>query len=75
MITQTGLGAANTWAGWAQTNNTKNLETLEDTMTTLSIVYFTGSGHTTKMAEAIAKGAGAVAGTQVQVLPIQSEDR
>ena len=43
-------------------------------MTNLSIVYFSGSGHTTKMAEAVAKGAGVVAGTQVQVLPIQSED-
>ncbi|MCX6929921.1 MAG: flavodoxin family protein, partial [Verrucomicrobia bacterium] len=43
-------------------------------MTSISVVYFSGTGHTTKMAEAIAKGAGAVAGTQVQVLPIQSED-
>ena len=43
-------------------------------MTTLSIVYFSGSGHTTKMAEAVAKGAGAVAHTQVQVLAIQGED-
>jgi NAD(P)H dehydrogenase (quinone) len=43
-------------------------------MTNLSIVYFSGSGHTTKMAEAIVKGAGVVAGTQVQVLPIKSED-
>ena len=43
-------------------------------MTNLSIVYFSGSGHTTKMAEATAKGAGAVAGTQAHVLPIQSED-
>ena len=44
-------------------------------MPTLSIVYFSGSGHTTKMAEAIAKGASPVAGTQVHVLPIQSENR
>ena len=44
-------------------------------MTTLSIVYSSGSVHTTKMAEAIAQGAGPVAGTQVHVLPIQSEDR
>ena len=43
-------------------------------MTTLSIVYFSGSGHTTKMAEAVAKGAGAVAGTQVHLLAIQGED-
>jgi hypothetical protein len=75
VITQTGLGAANTWAGWARTNNTKNIEKLQDTMTTLSIVYFPGSGHTTKMAEAIAKGASTVADAQVNVLPIQSEDR
>jgi len=43
-------------------------------MTTVSIVYFSGSGHTTKMAEAVAKGAGAVAGTQVNLLAIQGED-
>jgi NAD(P)H dehydrogenase (quinone) len=43
-------------------------------MTNLSIVYFSGSGHTTKMAEAVAKGAGAVPDTQVHVLAIQGED-
>ena len=43
-------------------------------MTNISIVYFSGTGHTAKMAEAIAKGVSAVAGTQVQVLPIQSEE-
>jgi NAD(P)H dehydrogenase (quinone) len=43
-------------------------------MINLSIVYFSGSGHTTKMAEAVAKGAGAVAGTQVHLLAIQGED-
>lgn len=44
-------------------------------MTTLSIVYFSGSGHTSKMAEAIAKGVRPVADAQVYVLPVQSEDR
>ena len=43
-------------------------------MTSISIVYFSGTGHTMKMAEAVAKGVSAVPGTQVQVLPIQSED-
>jgi NAD(P)H dehydrogenase (quinone) len=43
-------------------------------MTNVSIVYFSGSGHTTKMAEAVAKGAGAVPGTQVHILAIQGED-
>lgn len=43
-------------------------------MTNVCIVYFSGSGHTTKMAEAVAKGAGATAGTQVHVLAIQGED-
>lgn len=40
----------------------------------LSIVYFSGSGHTAKMAEAVAQGARSVPGSQVQVLPIEGKD-
>ncbi len=42
-------------------------------MSTVSIIYFSGSGHTTKMAEAVAQGAAAV-GTKVNLLPISGED-
>jgi flavodoxin len=31
-------------------------------MSTISIVYFSGTGHTTKLAEAVQKGAASVAG-------------
>lgn len=41
---------------------------------TVSIVYFSGSGHTAQMAEAVAKGARAVPGVQVQVHAIRGED-
>lgn len=41
---------------------------------TVSIVYFSGAGHTAQMAEAVAKGARAVPGVQVQVHAIRSED-
>ncbi len=37
-------------------------------MTTVSIVYHSGTGHTAKMAEAVAKGAGSVADVKVQIL-------
>jgi len=43
-------------------------------MTTISIVYHSGSGHTTKLAEAVAKGAGAVAETKVNLLSISGKD-
>ena len=42
-------------------------------MTTVSVVYFSGSGHTAKMAEAVAKGAAAT-GAKVHLLPIRGED-
>jgi NAD(P)H dehydrogenase (quinone) len=43
-------------------------------MSIVSIIYFSGSGHTAKMAEALAKGASAVAGTEVRVHAICGED-
>jgi NAD(P)H dehydrogenase (quinone) len=43
-------------------------------MTTVSIVYHSGSGHTTKLAEAVAKGAGSVADVKVQLLAIHGKD-
>ena len=42
-------------------------------MTTVSIVYHSGSGHTAKMAEAVAKGAGAVADVKVNLLAIAGD--
>jgi NAD(P)H dehydrogenase (quinone) len=43
-------------------------------MTTVSIVYHSGSGHTAKMAEAVARGAGFHSGVNVQLLPISGKD-
>jgi NAD(P)H dehydrogenase (quinone) len=43
-------------------------------MSTLSIIYFSGSGHTAKLAEAVAKGASSVEGTTVHLLAINAED-
>jgi len=45
-----------------------------NTMSIISVVFFSGSGHTTKMAEAVAKGATAVPGAQVQLHAIRGED-
>jgi NAD(P)H dehydrogenase (quinone) len=42
-------------------------------MTTVSIIYFSGFGHTTKLAEAVARGA-ASAGAKAQLVPIRNED-
>jgi NAD(P)H dehydrogenase (quinone) len=42
-------------------------------MTTVSVLYFSGSGHTAKMAEAVAKGA-AASGPKVNLLPLCGED-
>ena len=50
-------------------------QTNRDTiMTTVSIVYHSGAGHTAQMAEAVAQGARTVAGTQVSLLRIQGSD-
>ena len=43
-------------------------------MSTLSIIYFSGAGHTTKLAEAVAKGASSVNGVNVQLVAIDGED-
>jgi NAD(P)H dehydrogenase (quinone) len=42
-------------------------------MATVAIVYFSGSGHTHLMAQAIAKGANKVTGTKVELLQITGE--
>lgn len=42
-------------------------------MSTVAIVYFSGSGHTHLMAEAIAEGANTVPGTTVELLRITGE--
>ncbi|GAA6621928.1 flavodoxin family protein [Scytonema sp. NUACC26] len=42
-------------------------------MPTVSIVYFSGSGHTHLMAQAVAEGAGKVEGTTVELLRIVGE--
>ncbi len=39
-------------------------------MSTVSVVYHSGMGHTTMMAEAVAKGAGGVAGVDVNLISI-----
>jgi NAD(P)H dehydrogenase (quinone) len=43
-------------------------------MATVSIIYFSGSGHTTKLAEAVNKGAGSVAGVKTNLVAINGED-
>ena len=43
-------------------------------MTTISVIYHSGMGHTAKMAEAVAEGAGSVAETQVHLLAIEGVD-
>ena len=43
-------------------------------MPTVSIVYFTGAGHTAKMAAAVHQGAAAVPGTGAHLLALRGED-
>lgn len=43
-------------------------------MTTVSIVYFTGAGHTAKLAEAVHKGAASVDGVRANLLAISGDD-
>ncbi|MCX7887384.1 MAG: NAD(P)H-dependent oxidoreductase, partial [Verrucomicrobiae bacterium] len=43
-------------------------------MKTLSVIYYSGGGHTAKMAEAVASGAAAVAGVRVEVFRIEGRD-
>ncbi|MEY4386100.1 MAG: hypothetical protein RLY20_1383 [Verrucomicrobiota bacterium] len=43
-------------------------------MTTVSIIYFSGSGHTTKLAEAVHKGAASVDGVMANLIAISGDD-
>ena len=43
-------------------------------MPTLSIIYFSGSGHTTKLAEAVHQGTTAVAGVKTHLIAISGDD-
>jgi len=43
-------------------------------MSTVSVIYFSGSGHTAKQAEAVHKGAASVAGVTANLIAIQGED-
>jgi len=43
-------------------------------MSTVSVIYFTGSGHTAKLAEAVNQGAAAVAGVTTHLIAIKGEE-
>lgn len=43
-------------------------------MPTLSVIYFSGNGHTSKIAEAVHKGATAVTGVKTHLISIKGED-
>ena len=43
-------------------------------MSTVSVVYHSGMGHTKMMAEAVAKGAADVEGVDVNFIPIEGKD-
>jgi len=43
-------------------------------MSTVSIIYFSGSGHTAKMAEAVTKGAASVEGVPTHLIAIKGDD-
>ena len=43
-------------------------------MTTVSILYFSGTGHTTQLAEAVLKGAASVAGVTTKLIAISGDD-
>ena len=43
-------------------------------MSTISIIYFSGSGHTAKLAEAVTKGAASVEGAQTHHIAISGDD-
>jgi NAD(P)H dehydrogenase (quinone) len=43
-------------------------------MPTVSILYFSGTGHTTKLAEAVQQGAASVAGVQTNLIAISGDD-
>jgi NAD(P)H dehydrogenase (quinone) len=43
-------------------------------MTTVSVIHFSGSGHTAKLAEAVQKGAASVPGVKTNLIAISGED-
>jgi NAD(P)H dehydrogenase (quinone) len=43
-------------------------------MPTVSVIYFSGTGHTTKLAEAVQKGAASVAGVTTHLIAISGDD-
>src|SRR5580658_591589 len=43
-------------------------------MSTVSVIYFSGFGHTAKLAEAVHKGAASVAGAQTHLIAISGDD-
>lgn len=43
-------------------------------MATVSVIYFSGTGHTTKLAEAVSKGAAGVSGVTANLIAIRGED-
>ena len=43
-------------------------------MSTVSVVFHSGMGHTKMMAEAVAKGAGAVEGVRANLISIEGKD-
>ena len=43
-------------------------------MTKVSIIHFSGTGHTTKLAEAVTQGAASVAGVQASLITINGDD-
>jgi NAD(P)H dehydrogenase (quinone) len=43
-------------------------------MATVSVIYFSGSGHTAKMAEAVHQGAASVPGVETHLLAIHGDD-
>ena len=43
-------------------------------MQTVSVIYFSGSGHTTKLAEAVSQGAASVAGVKNNLIAINGDD-
>ena len=43
-------------------------------MPTVSVIYFSGTGHTTKLAEAVQQGAASVAGVKTNLIAISGDD-
>jgi NAD(P)H dehydrogenase (quinone) len=43
-------------------------------MPIVTVIYFTGTGHTAKLAEAVQKGAASVAGVTTQIISISGDD-